>query len=214
MKNQSYLEHWDDYQRQFTSDHPILLPMELSLSPEGLIDRERMRAPRVKELYLECRDRDFPDHLKDHPKRFGNADEVFRDYVDYFAPLDGAQAPGVRSPLDLSMRHPTWILFYLTNPNWKFSVHRQYSVENDRDDLLRNFAKVCTLDDRNALLLSNACLSAPDDLKFNLHVTIYQDIDGRPAETDIIIDPGAKNTGGIGDGTPPPPPPPPPTGGG
>jgi len=87
------------------------------------------------------------------------------------------------------------MLFHLPRNNWKFSKGQQYSTENDRDDLLRNFEKICTLNDRNYLLLANRCRSNPEGLKFNLHVTISQMIDGVAMETPIIIDPGTNNGG-------------------
>lgn len=201
MKNQSYLKDWDEFASSNRDRaNPILLPISVDINENGEITRERMRAPDVKSLYIRCKDKDIPDYILEHADRFGDAHKTFREYIDYFAPIDGAQGPGIPSPLDLAIAQPTWMLFHLPKNNWKFTVNKQYSVENDRDDLLRNFAKVCTMDDMNVLLLSNACLSSPDRLKFNLHVTVFQNVDGRDLETDIIIDPGTQNQGGMGSG--------------
>jgi len=197
MSNQKYLREWDEFADAHRSiANPILLPIAVDINEDGDITRERIRAPDLKSLYVRCGKKDFPSYVTDYPDRFGDAHKMFREYIDYFAPIDGAQGPGVPSPLDVFVKQPTWFLFHLPRENWKFTVNKQYSVENDRDDLLRNFSKVCTMDDMNVLILSNACLSNPDGLKFNLHVTIFQNVDGRPLETDIIIDPGTNNQGG------------------
>jgi len=215
MTNQAYLKDWDDFADASTSKGPILLPIAVDINEHGELTRERIRAGAIKELYIARKDQDFPAYLTEHPEKFPNPHLIFRDYVEYFAAIDGAQGPGVASPLDLKIKRPVWMLFHLPRKNWKFTVNKQYSVENDRDDLLRNYAKVCMMDDMNVLILSNACLSGPEGLKFNLHVTISQENEGHAYETDIIIDPGTENDGGIGDGSGtgrPPPPPPPPSG--
>lgn len=202
MKNQSYLRDWDEFaESRQEQANPILLPISVDINEDGEISRERMRAPDVKSLYIRNWEKDIPSYIFDHPDRFGDAHKVFREYIDYFADIDGAQGPGIPSPLDLAIKQPTWMLFYLPRKNWKFTVNRQYSVENDRDDLLRNFSKVCTMDDMNVLILSNSCLSSPKRLKFNLHVTVFQEVEGRHLETDIIIDPGTQNQGGMGSGS-------------
>jgi len=198
MKNYEYLKSWDDYSaKRVTEDRgqtPILLPVHIDLNERGEIVRERMKSAEVKKLYAKCRKKDFPAYMKKAPKLFDRPDDIFNDYLEYFGPIDGVEGPGKPSPLDFNFKCHVWILFHLPKPNWKFSGHRQYSVENDMDDLTRNYEKICTMDDNNALLVSNRCRSNPKGLKYNLHVSINQTSeDGKPMCTDIIIDPGSNN---------------------
>ena len=118
---------------------------------------------------------------------------IFKDYIKFFEAQDGAQGARPPTPLDLVTSRPVWMLFYLKPKAWKFSKDRQYSTENDPDDMCRNFEKISTMDGSNALLLSNRRRCAPKGLKFNLHVTISQKIDGRIMKTPIIIDPDTDN---------------------
>ncbi len=191
-KNHKYLEHWDDYQEARLGKGPILCPVIIDINEKGELVRERMIAPDVKSLYIKCKD-EIPDYMFDRKFSGVNPERIFKDYVSYFSKIDGVQGPGVPSPLDLQAKMPVWILYYLRKRSWKFSKNCQYSTVNDRDDMLRNFSKICTLDNRNAFLLLNAHRSGPTGLKFNLHVDINQTIDGKRMTTPIIIDPGQRN---------------------
>ena len=194
MKNQDYLKSWDDYAAKRPGPKPILMPIHIDINEQGEIVRERMKSPEVKKLYMNCRD-EFPAYMAKAPELFDDPHAIFRDYVEYFDKIDGVQGPGVASPLDLVIPKPVWILFSLPRKNWAFSKHQQYSIEHDCDDLTRNYEKICTMDNHNALLVSNRNRSAPKGLKYNLHVTISQKSHtGAPMQTDIIIDPGSTNT--------------------
>lgn len=195
--NQKYLKDWDDYLAARPGKTPILLPIAVDIE-DGEIVRNRIKAGDVEKVISRCK-KELPKYLSDKLINPHDTSSIFEDYIEYFKDIDGAQGP-VATPLDLSTPKAVWVLFYLPRENWKFSKDRQYSTENDRDDLLRNFEKICTLDDRNYLLLANNCRSNPKGLKFNLHVTISQMIDGIAMETPIIIDPGSDNGGGGGGG--------------
>ncbi len=200
-KNQDYLKSWDDYQserRVKTYGYsPILLPIHININENGEIARNRMTAGEVKKLYKACRG-EFPGYVKQPHFGCASPDDVFKDYVDYFSPIDGVEGPRPASPLDLTVTRPVWNLFHLPRKNWKFSKHKQYSVENDPDDMTRNFEKICTLDNNNAVLISNRCRSNPKGLKYNLHVTISQREARRLYRTDIIIDPMQDNDPDVG----------------
>jgi len=199
MSNQKYLKKWDDYQNYHLEKQkgravktPILLLVLIDISAKGELVRERILAPDVKKLYMKCKG-DIPSYMFDKSFTKHDPDKIFKDYVNYFAKIDGVQGPGVPCPLDLHAKMPVWILYVLPRKNWKFSKNCQHSVENDRDDMLRNFTKICTLDKMNALLLLNAHMSGPRNLKFNLHVDVNQTVDGVRMKTPIIIDPGQDN---------------------
>ena len=196
--NQAYLKDWDDYLADRPGRKPILLPISIGINGEGELVRNRIKAGQVEEMFSRCKG-ELPDYLSKAEINTHDPEAIFEDYIDYFKAIDGAQGP-VATPLDLKTPQPVWILFHAASKAWKFSEGVQFSTENDNDDLLRNFVKICTLDDSNYLLLSNRCLSNPKGLKFNLHVTISQMIDGIQCETPIIIDPGTDNGGGQGGG--------------
>ena len=195
-KNQEYLKSWDDYQAERGVDRygytPILLPIHIDINEKGEIARHRMTAGDVKKLYKASR-REFPAWMTKAHFACANPGDVFKDYVEYFSPIDGVEGPRPASPLDLTVNRPVWNLFNLPRKNWKFSKNKQYSVENDPDDMMRNFEKICTLDNNNAVLISNRCRSNPKSLKYNLHITISQREARRLYRTDIIIDPMQDN---------------------
>lgn len=192
--NQSYLKDWDEYQDKRPGPTPILLPVAVDINSDGELTRNRMKADDVEYLFEKCKN-EIPEFMsKTHINPF-DVKGVFDDYIAYFKEGDTKQGP-LPTPLDLNMNKHVWVLFHLPRTNWKFSEGQQYSTENDRDDLRRNFEKICTLNDRNYLLLANRCRSNPNGLKFNLHITISQTIDGVEMETPIIIDPGTHNGGG------------------
>lgn len=208
--NDAYLKEWDEFQRTHRSHVPLLLPISISIE-DGIIARDRVKSDDLakhRDRFLE----EFKVHCKETESHVGDAycfetfETMLDEYIEAFA-SDGNQGPRPPSPLDFSISRPIWFMFYLPRKNWTFTKERQYSMENDRDDHLRNCEKVCTLGGGRVLLLSNNCRSAPENLKYNLHVTITQTEGDEELSTDIIIDPGMDNS--IGD----PPPPPPPSGG-
>ncbi|MGB0907083.1 MAG: hypothetical protein ACPGVT_06290 [Maricaulaceae bacterium] len=200
QKNQSYLKDWDVYQaerREKRVKHPILLPMTLMMDSKKGFVPELMSIEQVKDVQKTFNLTNFK-HWAQWPLMYGKPDLIFSDYLDYFGSLKGEKPCKsgadleANSPLDLYCCHPTWLVFRLKNSNWSFSKLRQYSTENDADDMYRNFEKV-TLLDAQTLILHNRCLSQHEGLKFNLHVTVAQTFEGRAMQTDIIIDPGMNN---------------------
>jgi len=189
VENQSHMAEWDKFTNSHKRDHPVLMPIHVDIV-DGEIRRSRMSAGEVKRLFKKCKD-DFPFYMKREPKLFDSPREIFEDYLDHFGPIDGVEGPDVLTPLDVNINQPTWMLYNLPRKNWKFSKQKQYSVENDYDDLCRNFVKICTLDNNNVLIMENRNRSQPKGLKFNLHVAINQKADGQKMVTDIIIDPGS-----------------------
>lgn len=193
IPNQRYLKDWDEYQRDRPGPTPILLPVAININRDGELTRNRIKSDKVEHIFEKCKD-EIPDFMSESRVNPYNVQSIFEDYITHFKEGDTKQGP-LPTPLDLNMSKHVWMLFHLPRNNWKFSKGQQYSTENDRDDLLRNFEKICTLNDRNYLLLANRCRSNPEGLKFNLHVTISQMIDGVAMETPIIIDPGTNNGG-------------------
>lgn len=186
--NQAYLKDWDEYQNDRPGSTPILLPVSVDINADGELTRNRMKAGDVEALFARCRN-ELPKHLSNAEINPHDAASIFNDYVEYFKEIDAAQGP-VPTPLDIRAKRPVWALFHLPRENWKFTEGCQYSTLNDRDDILRNFEKLCTFDDENYLLLSNRYRSSPSGLKFNLHITISQTSkNGNLQKTPIIIDP-------------------------
>lgn len=197
--NDAYLKEWDEFQKTHESKVPLLLPVSISIE-DGIIARDRIKSDDIAKLrkgFL----KEFKSHCNVMEQHLGGAysyetfETMLDEYIEAFE-CDSNQGPRPPSPLDFKIGRPVWFLFHLPRDNWTFTKERQYSMENDRDDHMRNCEKVCTLDEGNFLLLSNNCRSAPKDLKYNLHVTITQKERRRKLSTDIIIDPGMDN--GIG----------------
>lgn len=195
--NPDYLKEWDEYQISHKSKVPLLLPISISIE-DGIIARDRVKSPDI-EKWRKGFLKEFKSHCKSAGKHLGGAysyetfETMLDEYIEAFA-SDADQGPRPPSPLDFKINRPVWFLFHLPRENWTFTEARQYSMEHDRDDHLRNCEKVCTFDDRNFLLLSNNCRSSPEGLKYNLHVTIAQKERRKTLYTDIIIDPGMDNT--------------------
>ena len=194
--NAEYLKEWDDYQRTNDSKKPILLPIRVSIE-DGIIDRDRIKQEVIAgwrdELLVELHDHCCnPNGYLEDRYDVDDFQIMLDDYIKYFE-SDNKDGPRPPSPLDFSINRPVWFLFYLPRPNWRFTDTIQFSTENDRDDFGRNFEKITTLQNGNILVLANHCRSQPVGLKYNLHVTIAQDQDGREVYTDIIIDPGGDN---------------------
>ena len=207
--NQKYLKSWDIFQEEHPSKGPILLPISLSIE-DGKIERKRIKAGRIAKMKPKLLE-DFESHCKmmhDFVPGCYHKDDfetMLDDYIQAFD-SDNNQSDMPPSPLDFKIKRPVWFMFKLKRENWFFSRYRQYSMENDRDDMGRNVEKICTLDDGHILLLANHYRTGAPGLKYNLHVTIAQMVGKDAKFTDIIIDPGMDND----DQEAPPPPPPPP----
>ena len=218
-KNEDYQESWDEYAASQGGSPVVLLPLEIGMKydkdkDEMAFYRQRMRAGQVSKIWKGIKD-DFPYYMNIAPQLFVNPEKVFKGYINHFSKKDGNDSPESRTPFDLNINQPTWLLFSLGNRNWKFAkTGPQFSTENDADDQTRNFVKIATFDDprlpddrmfpntvdsseelntRKLLLLANRNRCAPKNLKYNLHVDILQELMGEAHSTAVIIDPGGNN---------------------
>ena len=202
--NQKYLKDWDDYQAarhqpEQLSQTPMLLPVAIGIGPNGELTRELMDYRDIEKLAVKLRE-ELPDYMFNRKLTAHDPEKIFDDFIKYFKAQGGSQGPRPPTPMDLIVKMPVWTLFYLKPKAWSFSKDIQYSTVNDMDDMTRNFEKIATLGRNKALLISNRRRCAPKGLKFNLHVTVTQRLDGRVMKTPIIIDPDQDNdsTGGFG----------------
>lgn len=209
--NDDFVKDWYDYEkdRMFIKDRggnnttkrdytPILLPIRIGINSDGELTRARVKAPRIIKLAKKLKTT-LPAYMFDRKLTKYDPDAIFKDYINYFKHQDGAESALPEGPLDLIVKKPVWTLFDLKPDCWTFSEGQQFSTVNDPDTMLRNFVKIATMDDDNVLLMSNRRRCAPDNLKFNLHVTITQKAaDGRLLKTPIIIDPAQNNSGNNG----------------
>lgn len=200
--NQKYLKDWDDYQAdrrdpKKLNQTPILLPVAIGMGPNGELTRELMDYRDIEKLAAKLRE-DLPHYMFDRKLTKHDPEKIFGDFIKYFKAQGGSQGPRPPTPLDITVSMPVWMLYYLKLKTWSFSKDKQYSTLNDPDDMCRNFEKIATMNKGKVLLLSNRRRCAPKDLKFNLHVTISQKIDGRMMKTPIIIDPDGDNDEGSG----------------
>jgi len=216
--NQAYLKKWEDYQdnwvdsKEFTTDRPILLPITVDIR-DGIMHRTRVKTPQLQTIM------DNAPRLAVHPKIAVAVDS----YKDFFDSHDRSQSGTPPTPLDFSVRCPVVHVFHLPRENWTFTDHTQYSVDNIPElcaptDL---FEVLGVSRDRHTLFLLNnnwtpdqrfvdrMVAETPKDkranmilpvlgkfrMKYNLHVSIAQEIDGTQMRTDIIIDPGSDNDG-------------------
>lgn len=201
--NQTYLKSWDEYQKDRPGRTPILLPIIVGINSAGEIRRELMRAPKVASLARRLH-KDLPGYMFNRNLTKHDPVAIFDDYIEYFD-NHFKQGPTPEGPLDLTVKKPVWMLYYFDQKAWKFSKDIQFSTVNDPNDMTCNFVKIATMESNNALLMKNRFRCGPKGLKFNLHATITQKIDGRTMKTPIIIDPDQTNetnddgeTGGFG----------------
>lgn len=208
IKNQDYLSLWDEYVNdehekiRMPARKPALLPIYVDIR-KGKLFRTRILSQHVDKFYQDHK-HEIPDYMRTEPDYFPNIDSVFEEYVAAFAGPDGGQTPGDLNPLDIITNRPTYMLFSLarrdkSDVKWRFTEGCPYSCSNDGVGPFRNILPICTLDDGKSLLVYNRHRSDHQDFKFNLHVTIHQNIrvDGKDVAvtTPIIIDPGGKNNG-------------------
>lgn len=213
--NQDYLKEWDQYQLQHLNadanagkfSMPTLLPVVVGIE-NGIMVRDRMRVPQLQTV-------------------MGNSGALGSDtnvaaavdsYIEYFVGQDGSQSSTPPTPLDLSISRQTVKLFYLKHDNWTFTDHTQFSVDNVPQGVAKNkmFDVIGTVDNDRGLLvldhnwspknLKNFKHTKADDsemtkkqfaAKYNLHVSIFQELEGQPMRTDIIIDPWGDSNGDI-----------------
>ena len=204
-----YQHLWDKFIDNKPASPVALLPLEIGLDAKGEIFRRRMKADDVAEIWKNIKTK-FPHYMYKEPSLFDDPKRIFEDYINFFKKYDSEEISPPRSPLDILIRKPTWLLYSLGNPNWKFAkTGAQFSTENDADDQTRNFVKIATFNDdrlpptwseygqplneRKLFILSNRNRCAPTNLKFNLHVDVLQKTIRGYDSTTIIIDPGSKN---------------------
>lgn len=195
--NPDNVKSWEDYQaecmyltngeRSFT---PILQPIKIGLNSKGELTKKRVKAGKIKKLAKKLKS-ELPPYLFNTDINPFNPNDIFDHYVKFFEGQDGSQSL-VETPLDLKASMPVWTLFLLKPSAWTFSEDIQFSCVNDPIDLTRNFEKIATLDKNKVLLMSNRRRCAPENMKFNLHVTITQG-PGGSLKTPIIIDPEQDN---------------------
>jgi len=196
--NQEYLKKWDKYQLDwlncddYSDEQPLLLPITVDIKG-GVMKRHRVKTPVLKNLIKTMSFED--DKLK----------TALGSYVDYFAPIDEQQSGAPATPLDFNISCCVYHLFYLPRENWRFTRETQFSVSNlSEKEAKEAFDVVGTFADGQGLIVLNNNWQPKDAdnfiAKYNLHVGIYQDIDGNEVRTDIIIDPGMGNDGGPGTG--------------
>lgn len=202
-ESDDYQRIWEAYVDENEFSPVVLLPLEIGMNEKVEFYRRRMKAGDIAKIWKAIEGK-FPSYMQTEPSLFDDPEQIFGEYLKYFEKIDGSDMAPPRTPLDLKITHPTWLLFSLDNPNWKFSEKAQFSTENDPDDLTRNFVKIAMFDDprfpkkemhgqpmntRKLLLLANRNRSAPKGLKFNLHIDVLQTFFGKPNSTAIIIDP-------------------------
>lgn len=185
--NQKYLKKWDAYQLdwlnsdEYSDEQPLLLPISVDIRG-GEMKRHRVKTPELKTLI----------------KTMSFKDEALKtalgSYVDYFASIDEQQSGAPATPLDFNISCCVYHLFYLPRENWRFTRKTQFSVSNVTSKQADEaFDVVGTFADGRGLVVLNKNWK-PEDVenfsaKYNLHVSIYQDVDGQEMRTDIIIDP-------------------------
>ena len=201
-QNLTYLKKWDEYSAtKANKRQTLLLPIKLGIGKKGEILRRRMIQPELKTFYTAYK-KDIPSYIFSESELFPNPDEVFEDYLEYFAG-EGTENPSTPkpTPLDWNVDRPVFLLYtFFHEETWRFSEKTQFSTVNDPDDVTRNMVKICTMNENKALLMWNRCRSNPENLKFNLHVSVHQSERGPDRrkidlQTDILIDPRGGNTG-------------------
>lgn len=200
--NQKYLHKWEDYINALPDKEVGLLPLWVDIDEKG-IQRSIISKKDVAKLYSKFRrNKDIPDYM------FGtdcvpNIEDAFKSYIKDYG---GKESPGLKaSPLDIVTPKPIFVLYMLSRKDSRghkirFTEAQQFSCVNDMDDMTRNVFKVCTVNDYKGFIMYDSCRSNPQNLKYNLHVTITQKITDNngckvDAETPIIIDPGIGNKG-------------------
>jgi len=212
VKNQKYLKKWTDYINNLPQGQAALLPLIVDLK-NYKITRNLMNGCDVKP-YFDNHHADIPSYISQLPMPHPSV--VADNYHAHFCKRGGG---GVESrpnnkatPLDIVTNGPTFFLFKLGVRDkkdvwWRFTPEMPFSTVNDPTDLTRNCEIIGLMDEGRSLLVYNRCRSNIADLKYNLHITIYEPIvdeAGKPIkgpngetnyETDIIIDPGIGNSG-------------------
>jgi len=191
--NQKYLKKWDKYQLDwlnsddYSDDQPLLLPISVDIRG-GEMKRHRIKTPELKNMIGTM---SFDDNtLK----------TAIESYTEYFAPIDEQQSGSPATPLDFNISCSVYHLFYLPRDNWRFTRKIQFSVSNvSSKEAEEAFDIFGTFDDGQGLVVLNKNWNPKGAenfiAKYNLHVSIYQEIDEKEVRTDIIIDPGMGNDG-------------------
>lgn len=207
--NKGYQSDWEKYVNANREAAHMLLPLEIGMTESGEFFRNRMSAAEVAKIWAGIKG-EFPAYMSSNPLEFGEPKDIFGRYIKYFEKHDGADMAMPSTPFDLRIIHPTWILFSLSNLNWKFTKKGpQFSTECDDDGFLRNFVKVGLFDDprlpakrlhgqplnkRKIFILANRNRCAPKELKYNLHVDVLQTVNRKNNSTMMMIDPSGSNS--------------------
>ncbi len=197
--NQAFLKKWDEYQLGWLNDEnfnpkcPLLLPISVDIKG-GIVERFRIKTNQVNTLM---------DKAKGLPKDVRVKRELFalKDICDHYEggfPGDTSQSGTPPTPLDFIINCPVVFLFHLPRDNWTFTERLQFSVDNiPAKGQSKAFKVLGTFDNGHGLAVLNKNWIPKGEktfrMKYNLHVTIAQTIDGKDMCTDIIIDPGTNN---------------------
>jgi hypothetical protein len=174
---------------------PLLYPVEIAMkaenvggAPHYVFEKKRMKKSKVVELTSQM--------LSNVPSaKAALLKDVIEHYTAYFK-KDGDEITP-QSPLDFNgVEHEVIYVIYLTNQNWAYSGYKQFVCCND-DQYNPLVMQWGTFDCNKGVIVQRAALDCEEDvLKYDLHVTIYQD---GHKETPIIIDPRDDEHGGSGD---------------
>lgn len=195
--NQNFLRRWDAYQLEwlnspnFTKEKALFLPISVDISG-GVMRRNRIKVPQVKSIMANA------GALANDMRVTG----AVQSYYDFFEAQDGSQSGTPPTPLDFYVNCPVVHLFHLRRDNWEFTDHTQFSVDNVPKGVALNkmFDVLGIIDDGQGLLVMNNNWTPGNTDKFrakyNLHVSIFQEINDEEMRTDIIIDPGGNTNSG------------------
>ncbi len=203
---QRYLKEWDKYQNKwiagsdFDSERPLLLPISVDIA-SGVIARSRLKSKYVIDL-LTRPGNTLPSDIGTGCNKF-TLNDIHKHYASRGFPQDaneGGGVPFLPTPLDFNIRTKVLFLFHLPRKNWTFSKHKQFTIDGFENTNSDHIVEVLgTFNNGRGLAVFNK-FWIPEgqesyNIKYNLHVTIAQKIDGNDMSTDIIIDPGSNSDG-------------------
>ena len=198
---QKYLKEWDAYQNKwktsshFNPDQPLLLPISVDIAG-GMIVRSRIKSKYVVDLLTQPGNK-LPPSIESGGKKF-TVNDIHAHYATRGFPQDANEnsgAPLPPTPLDFNIRTKVLFLFHLARENWTFSEKKQFTIQDYENSRSDHIAEVLgTFNNGRGLAVLNKFWipegQVSHHIKYNLHITITQKIDGRLMATDITIDPG------------------------